>query len=158
MRLSLGETSQYTYCRRSRPPKDMVGSTQQSLYTGLQNLKGDSALGTLWFPLPKFPRSLLPHLAACSFQKGLGWTPHWGSSGEDSTHPLKGARVWSHMPWSQKKTGGGTEEKEKCIELNKTENTTYQLKIFFKVEEGLHCHQLSVRPGASVSSSIKWGD
>lgn len=65
----------------------MVGSTR------LQNLKGDSALGTLGFHLPKFPCSLLPPLAVCSYQKGLGWTPPWPSSGEASTLPLKGAQV-----------------------------------------------------------------
>ena len=104
---NLGETGQYTYRRRSRPPKDMVGSTPQSLYTGLQNLKGESTLGTLWFHLPKFPHSLLPGLAACSFQKGLSWTPPRWSSGEDSTLPLKegGMGLIPHA-MRQKKRGG----------------------------------------------------
>ena len=142
---NLGETGQYTYRRRSRPPKDMVGSTPQSLYTGLQNLKGESTLGTLWFHLPKFPHSLLPGLAACSFQKGLSWTPPRWSSGEDSTLPLKegGMGLIPHAMRQKKK--GGEEENEKCIELNKTENTTYQLKkIFLKSGGGFalspaHC-------------------
>lgn len=127
----LGETGQYTYCRRLKTPQ------RHGWINYACKIWRRFCLGTLSSTFLSF-LAPLPPLAVCSYQKGVGLDPlaiQWWSL----TLPLRAQVMIPHAHEAKKKKGGGEKKKKKKCDqdwIAEIQHINFK-KYFLKLEEGV---------------------